>query len=132
MTIIAVMLPLVLLFGCAGSPPPSGQAGNKVTLEFLYADWCSHCNAMKPYVSELQGKLPKERFEVVMLNEKDVATNPSVAAIYQKYQANGFFTGFPTFIINGENPLVGERPQANFNFWVCSYFEAPRPDACRA
>ncbi|OIO21115.1 hypothetical protein AUJ17_03675 [Candidatus Micrarchaeota archaeon CG1_02_47_40] len=105
---------------------------DKVTLEFLYADWCGHCARMKPVVEEVSASLPKDRFEVIMLSEKDAQSKPEVMAIYQKYAQTGIFSAYPTFIINGEHQKVGEMPEEEFMGWVCGYFEEPKPQYCLA
>ena len=139
----------ILLFGCAAPTddnggsligaergdggdrnPGNSASGNKIIMEFLYADWCSHCSLMKPIVTELEGKISKDRFEVVWLNEKDRATNANVASIYDKYTRLGIFQGFPTFVINGETPLVGSRDKKVFVGWVCAQFSGEMPQAC--
>ncbi|MFA5929272.1 MAG: thioredoxin domain-containing protein [Candidatus Micrarchaeia archaeon] len=105
------------------------KAKKEVTLDFLYADWCSHCQAMKPVVAKLESELPKDRFVVRYWNEAS-RSNADVAAVYADYSAKGYFQGFPTFVANWEDYRVGEMPEAEIRAWVCSKFSAPKPSAC--
>lgn len=115
----------------AGASSQTEEAQRKeVTLEFLYADWCGYCQKMKPIVQSLESSLPSDRFEVIYLNEKDKQNNTDVAAAYSKYTANGYFKGFPTFVINGNDYKVGAMPEETFKQWVCSKFSAPKPSGC--
>ena len=121
-------------FGIFGSQPNDITGGGiykpgdkEVVLEFMYATWCPHCAAMKPIVAKLKTELPAERFAVSYLEEKD----PLAQAAYAKYKANGYFDGFPTFVLNGNDPRVGEMGEAEFNSWVCSKFKDPKPVSCK-
>ncbi|MEM2963327.1 MAG: thioredoxin domain-containing protein [Candidatus Anstonellales archaeon] len=122
---------IITLLGCINTSEQGNftQTKKEVQLEFLYADWCVHCNNMKPIVLELARELPPDRFELIMLNEKDIA-NPKIKEVYEKYTEMGFFKGFPTFVINGETALVGERSKQDFNLWVCAHFKPPKPTKC--
>ncbi|HQT44607.1 MAG TPA: thioredoxin domain-containing protein [Candidatus Micrarchaeota archaeon] len=131
----------LLAFGCAGIGSASGGSayfdkdGNlsqtrEVTLDFLHADWCPHCQNMKPIVARLIDTMPKDRFLVRAWNEKDQSTNPEVQTIYNNYTSLGYFQGFPTFVI-GNDYRVGEVPESEMKAWVCSKFKAPLPDACK-
>jgi thiol-disulfide isomerase/thioredoxin len=108
---------------------PAAQ-GKEVVLEFLYADWCSHCAKMKPIVESLGKKLPADRFELRAYNEAERENSTAVAAVYDRYSANGFFEGFPTFVLNGNDYKAGEMTEANFKAWVCSKFSSPKPQGC--
>ena len=103
-------------------------AKKEVTIDFLYADWCPHCQAMKPRVANVISQLPADRLEVRYWNDADRAKNTTVAAIYSDYMSKGM-TGFPTFVSNGEM-RAGEMPEADFKAWVCSQFSAPKPTGC--
>ena len=111
--------------------PPIAPAEPKkeVTIDFLYADWCGHCQTMKPIVAKLEAALPKDRFEVRYWNEAS-RSNATVGAIYAAYTDKGYFQGFPTFVANGDNPKVGSMPEATFKSWVCSMFSSPKPTGC--
>ena len=98
-------------------------------IDFLYADWCGHCQNMKPIVAKLESTLPKDRFEVRYWNEAS-RSDAAVSAIYAAYTSNGYFKGFPTFVANGNDPNVGEMTEAAFKSWVCSKFSTPKPTGC--
>ena len=105
------------------------KPGDKeVVLEFMYATWCPHCSAMKPIVAQLKTELPAERFAVSYLEEKD----PLAQEAFDKYGQNGYFDGYPTFVLNGNDYKVGAIDEAEFRAWVCSKFNAPKPAACSA
>ena len=105
-------------------------AKKEVTIDFLYADWCPHCQAMKPRVANVVSQLPADRLEVRYWNEASRSSNATVAAIYDTYTKKGYFQGFPTFVANGNDPNVGEIPEAAFKAWVCSKFSVPKPSGC--
>ncbi|MFA6328940.1 MAG: protein disulfide isomerase family protein [Candidatus Micrarchaeia archaeon] len=107
----------------------SEAAKKEVVLDFLYADWCGHCQNMKPIVAELASSLPPDRFEVRYWNEASRGKE-DVAAIYTEYTDKEYFRGFPTFVANGNDPRVGEMSGAIFKSWVCSKFSAPKPAGC--
>jgi thiol-disulfide isomerase/thioredoxin len=109
------------------TPPTTGK---EVTIDFLHADWCSHCQNMKPVISELQLLFPPNKFEVRYWNEKDIATNAETGGIYDSYSKLGFFKGFPTFVLNGKEYKAGEMPKAELVAWICTKFENPKPSAC--
>ncbi|MFA6214273.1 MAG: thioredoxin domain-containing protein [Candidatus Micrarchaeia archaeon] len=109
--------------------PQVSPPAKEVTIDFLYADWCSHCQAMKPIVAKLEASLPKDRFAVRYWNEASRG-NATVAEVYEEYTQKGYFTGFPTFVANGNDPLVGSRPEATFTAWVCGKFLTPKPEGC--
>ena len=115
--------------GSGGEAQVPQAAAKEVTIDFLYADWCSHCQAMKPIVAKLEAALPKDRFQVRYWNEASRG-DAAVAAVYAAYTNKGYFTGFPTFVANGNDPQVGSMPEATFNAWVCSKFSAPKPSGC--
>jgi hypothetical protein len=106
------------------------EAGKEVTLDFLYLESCSHCQAMKPIVAALSSRLPSDRFEVRYWN---YATRGSAnaSAIYAAYSRAGYFQGqVPTFVANGNDSRVGEMSEADFKAWICSKFFEPKPDGC--
>ena len=115
--------------GEAQVPQASATKAKEVTIDFLYADWCSHCQAMKPIVARLETSLPKDRFEVRYWNEAS-RTDATVAAIYTTYTNKGYFTGFPTFVANGDDPKIGSMSETSFKSWVCSKFSSPKPAGC--
>ena len=115
--------------GEAQVPHTNATAAKEVTIDFLYADWCGHCQAMKPIAAKLESELPKDRFEVRYWNEAS-RSKEDVSAIYAKYADAGYFTGFPTFVANGNDPIVGSMPEAAFRSWVCSKFQSPKPAGC--
>jgi len=117
-----------------GSPSQPGNATaqparKEVTIDFLYADWCPHCQRMKPIVAALAARLPSDRFEVRYWNEANKG-NATVAGVYADYTAKGYFQGYPTFVANWEDYRVGEMPESDFTAWVCSKFSSPKPTGC--
>jgi len=114
----------------AAQPEASANAPSEVTIDFLYADWCSHCQTMKPILAKYESLLPKDRFEVRYWNEAKRSSNATVSATYATYTSKGYFTGFPTFVANGDDLRVGSMPDETFRSWVCSKFSTPKPDVC--
>ncbi len=110
--------------------PQVKAPAKEVTIDFLYADWCPHCQVMKPIVAALVARLPADRLEVRYWNEASRSSNATVAAVYADYSAKGYFQGFPTFVANWEDYRVGEMSETAFKAWVCSKFSAPKPTGC--
>ena len=108
----------------------TAAAKKEVVIDFLYADWCGHCQSMKPIIARLDEALPDDRFEVRYWNEASRGSSADAAAVYTDYSAKGYFKGFPTFVANGNSPKVGSMPEATFKAWVCSKFSSPKPTGC--
>ena len=106
------------------------QPTKEVTLDFLYADWCPHCQRMQPIVSDVISKLPPDRFAVRYWNEKDRPSNSQTSAAYLFYTRKGYFIGFPTFVINTNVSSAGEMDEGDFLSFVCASFKLPKPPAC--
>lgn len=102
----------------------------EVTIDFLYADWCPHCQKMKPIVAALEAQLPSSRFAIRYWRDEDRQSDSKVAGVFDTYTQKGMFSGFPTFIINGADFKAGEMPEATFRSWICSKFKAPAPTGC--
>jgi thiol-disulfide isomerase/thioredoxin len=74
-------------------PPAQQQPGSQdidlptkeVVVDFLYADWCPHCQNMKPIVAKMVSEFPQDRFEVRYWSEADGQSKPEASAIYSKY-----------------------------------------------
>ena len=111
----------------AASNSSSAPAAKKeVVLDFLYADWCPHCQAMKPIVARIASQLPADRFAVNYYSEADANAGKEAAAMFAKYGLQSY----PTFVINGNDQKVGEMPESEFLAWVCSKFSPPKPSGC--
>jgi thiol-disulfide isomerase/thioredoxin len=108
----------------ANNTQPS--AAKEVTVDFLYADWCPHCQNMKPVVARIAAELPPDRFAVNYYSEADANAGKEAAAVFAKYGLRSY----PTFVINGDDQRVGEMAESDFLAWACSKFSAPKPQAC--
>ncbi len=129
---LALAIALVALAGCTSNGAAQQKAAQAQTtpvrLEFLYAPWCGHCTAMKPVVEKVASEFPG-LVDVKMVDEAERKTDPAVAALYQKYKAEGKFGGFPTIVANGNDSLVGERTEVEFRQWLCGQFDK-KPAGC--
>jgi len=105
-------------------------AKKEVVVDFLYADWCPHCQRMKPVVDEVAAVFPSDRFEMRKWNEKDRGSDSETSSIYSLYSGRGYFLGFPTFVANGNSPQVGEMSKEDMIGWLCTLFSPPKPDVC--
>lgn len=132
------------LFGCLGTPqvpatngttpgtvtPPKNLSDDKVVIDFLHADWCPHCQNMKPVIAELDNTLPDDRFVVMYWSEDDYKAGGPAVQVFTKYANMGMFKGYPTFVINnGTAYTAGEMPAAEFKGWVCSQYTV-KPSGC--
>ena len=113
----------------SGAEVQQAAAAKEVTIDFLYADWCGHCQNMKPRVASVAASLPADRLEVRYWNEADRG-NADVASVYADYSSKGYFQGFPTFVANRDDYRVGEMAEPDFLAWVCSKFSSPKPAGC--
>jgi thiol-disulfide isomerase/thioredoxin len=118
-----------------GAPQAAGpnipSATKEVTVDFLYADWCPHCQNMKPIVEKMIAEFPSDRFAVRYWSEADGQSKPEASAVYAKYSQEGYFTGYPTFVINnGKSYTAGEMSEADFRAYLCSQFGSPKPSNC--
>ena len=115
---------------------PSQQASidppdREVTVDFLYADWCPHCQKMKPIVQKMIDEFPPDRFDVRYWSEAAGQSEPNASAVYAKYSQEGYFTGYPTFVVNnGKGHAAGEMSEADFRAWLCTQFDSPKPANC--
>jgi thiol-disulfide isomerase/thioredoxin len=83
----ATLAPTASLSGASGTQ-------KEVTMDFLYADWCAHCQKMKPIVEKLVAELPSDRFQVNYWSDADYqAGKPGTVAVFDKYSNNGMFLG---------------------------------------
>ena len=114
----------------ADGTPSSLAVQKEVTMDFLYADWCPHCQKMKPIVQKIEQELPKDRFVIRYWRDEDRQTNTSVAEVFNYYSQQGIFVGFPTFIVNGKENTAGEMEEAAFRSWLCAQFKSPKPSGC--
>ncbi|MCX8194755.1 MAG: thioredoxin family protein [Candidatus Micrarchaeota archaeon] len=114
--------------------PASKQQGEpEVVLEFLYADWCPHCQKMKPIVQKIAGEMPSERLKIVYWRDEDVQKDRATYDRFSYYRQKGIFVGFPTFVINnGEDYLAGEVSEPYFRDWLCRHFSSPKPEKCNS
>lgn len=123
----------LLLAGCIGqgkAPTTPTTTVDKVTVDFLYADWCPHCQNMKPIIAELDKTLPDDQFVVRYWSEEDYKAGGPSKAVFEQYAANGMFQGYPTFVINnGTTYTAGEMPAAEFKGWICSQYTV-KPTGC--
>ena len=108
--------------------PPSAE---QIQLDYLYADWCPHCQATRPALLSVTGKLGAS-VNLSEWNEASRATDPEVAAMYTKYKNEGIFAGFPTIVAHGpkgESFLAGEQTEEGLMVWICGLYTI-KPAAC--
>jgi len=137
---IALALLVFFLAGCTGNEAaknaPAGGAQvtqpaaqqKAVKVEFLYAQWCEHCTAMKPVVEKVAEQFGGD-VQVVLIDEARRKNETAVADLYAKYKKEQIFGGFPTLVANGNSSLVGARSEQEVRGWLCRQFEA-KPKIC--
>ncbi len=99
---------IVVFFGglavMAQSAGASSYTDSASPVMYFYSDTCSHCQAMKPILSNLA----KKGFRVKPM---DVRTNQ---AYWQQYSIEGT----PTWIAANGDRIVGEQSQSYLEYWL--------------
>jgi cytochrome c biogenesis protein CcdA/glutaredoxin len=81
-------------------------ANSPVTATFYYANGCSHCENVKPLVSDLQTRYPNLHVEMLEIIDNQTNREKFQTMLLQYNLDAG--SGVPTITI-GENALVGEK-----------------------
>jgi cytochrome c biogenesis protein CcdA len=126
---IAVLILALVVLGCAvffgssllhASPAApargTGEANATITAIYFYGEGCHHCEAIKPFIDDLQARYPELRLEKLEVNLNK--TN------YQRYQVMSYqyglddSNGYPAVFI-GRNASSGEDDvRANFEEYI--------------
>lgn len=119
----------------AGAAPALSAAGasapQQVSLDYLFADWCSYCQLTRPALVSVAMRFGP----AVSLNEYNEAlrsTDKRVAALYADYKARRLFVLFPTIVAHGpkgESALAGMQSEESIQQWLCEQYTQP-PAAC--
>ncbi len=115
--IAVVLLALVVLAGCAvifgprllnASPSPEVPADTNATLTaiYFYGNGCSHCEKIKPLITDIQARYPELHIEMLEINDNRQNLNKFMAMGGQ-YGLSSSALVIPTIFI-GKNVLVGE------------------------
>lgn len=128
LALLAILTFSFILAGCANQP------AEQVKIDFLYADWCTHCVAAKPVVERVAGEF-NGAVNVTLYNEAARKTDNATAKLYADYKAREVFGGFPTLVAHGEKgeqKLVGERNESELKSWMCAQFVKAPPNCVKA
>ena len=86
----------------------------------VYADWCGHCQALKPKWEQLKKILPKGRVQIVEIEE---AETDKRAQFEKTHKKTINVSGYPTIfkIVNGKIEYYsGPREPEDMKRWVLS------------
>jgi thiol-disulfide isomerase/thioredoxin len=86
----------------------------------VYADWCGHCQALKPKWEQLKKILPKGRVQIVEIEE---AETDKRAQFEKKHKKTIDVSGYPTIfkIVNNQiEYYTGPREPEDMKRWVLS------------
>ena len=86
----------------------------------VYADWCGHCQALKPKWEQLKKILPKGRVQTVEIEE---AETDKRAQFEKTHKKTINVSGYPTIfkIVNGKIEYYsGPREPEDMKRWVLS------------
>jgi thiol-disulfide isomerase/thioredoxin len=86
----------------------------------VYADWCGHCQALKPKWEQLKRILPKGRVQTVEIEEAETEKRAQFEKTHKK-TIN--VSGYPTIfkIVNGKIEYYsGPREPEDMKRWVLS------------
>ena len=86
----------------------------------VYADWCGHCQALKPKWEKLKQILPKGRVQTVEIEEAETEKR---AQFEKKHKKTIDVSGYPTIfkIVNNKiEYYTGPREPEDMKRWVLS------------
>jgi thiol-disulfide isomerase/thioredoxin len=87
----------------------------------VYANWCGHCQDLKPKWAILKQIIPKSRVEFVEFEETEEAQR---TAFEQKHRLTINVSGYPTIFKITPNHKIeyysGPREPANMKQWILS------------
>lgn len=91
-----------------GAVPAYGSSAGTdtpITATYFYGNGCSHCEAVKPLIADLQARYPELRIEMLEIN--DNKTNRETFLAIPLPQESGTERSIPAIFIGG-NALIGE------------------------
>ena len=86
----------------------------------VYADWCGHCQTLKPKWEQLKEILPKGRVQTIEIEETETDKR---AKFEKKYKKTINMRGYPTIfkMVNGKIEYYsGPREPEDMKRWVLS------------
>lgn len=94
---------------------------NEIVVGMLYADWCPHCQTVKPEWETLRTMLPPN-YEVIKIEEQDPNKTNIISRIEERMNGNHIENrGYPTiFKVNGNRAdyYEGERTAELIGGWA--------------
>jgi len=101
---------------------------SKVTLGLLYANWCGHCQALKPEWKHLKGKINKDRqmreqCKIVEIESNEPRKDKKIAMVNKHISGENKLVedGYPTIFLVNHGKLekyVGGRTSDEMHKWV--------------
>lgn len=109
---------------------------SKVTLGLLYANWCGHCQALKPEWKHLKGKINKDRqmreqCKIVEIESNEPRKDKKIAMVNKHISGENKLVedGYPTIFLVNHGKLekyVGGRTSHEMHKWVGGAMNKPQ------
>lgn len=99
-----------------------------ITVGKIYANWCGHCQALKPEWTKMRDILSKKRHPVYYVEIEESQIEQKLPALKQKYGVDVTYSGFPTLFLidNGKVKYYnGNRTSHEMANWVMSGGQEP-------
>lgn len=93
---------------------------NKIAIVLIYADWCGHCNALRPIWNKFIKTLNKDKYNIIEINSDEQQTG--IDKIKNDYNVDDIrVEGYPTIGHIYQNNFYsynGERNLDKLKLWV--------------
>ena len=99
-----------------------GSNNNKIPIILVYADWCGHCNALRPIWNKFIKTLNKDKYNIIEINSDEQQTG--IDKIKNDYNVDDIrVEGYPTIGHIYQNNFYsynGERNLDKLKSWVAN------------
>lgn len=93
---------------------------NKIAIVLIYADWCGHCQALRPVWNKFINTLNKDKYNIIEINSNE--QEQGINKIKSEYKVDDIpIVGFPTIGHIYKNRFYsynGGRDLENLKLWV--------------
>lgn len=99
-----------------------GSNNHKIPIILVYADWCGHCNALRPIWNKFINTLNKDKYNIIEINSDEQQTG--IDKIKKDYNVDDIpIEGYPTIGHIYQNKFYsynGERNMDKLKSWVAN------------